>query len=232
MKKKYILLIELLIWFFVLAAGLYFFFYNAAIKDNVKNSYYIFVEDAGGLVQGSPVRLMGINIGHVRDVKIFDNKVFVSFLITKDETELPRKVLATIEFYGLGGSTSLELMPAKDQGDESQVIMPSESYRVQDYWDGSELASNVMIDTYTSVGRSIDKADLINNKKSLMQSSLLKGYSDETERVNTAQSVIIYKLTESTLDYNVEKSRKEFEEKMKNELENISEEEKGVQVNE
>lgn len=230
MKKKYILLTELVIWFLVSAAGLSFFFYNTAIKENVKNSYYIFVEDAGGLVQGSPVRLMGINIGHVRDVKIFDNKVFVSFLITKDDAVLPRKVTATIEFYGLGGSTSLELVPSKDQGDESNVIIPSESYRVQDYWDGSELASNVMFDMYTSVGRSIDKADLINNKNMLKQSSMLKGFSNESEKINTAQSVIIYKLTESTLDYNIEKTRKKFEDEMNKEL-NESDEE-GEEANE
>ena len=52
----------------------------------IKNSFYIFFDDVDGLVKGSPVRLMGINIGYVRDVKIFDNKVFISFLVTKKQT--------------------------------------------------------------------------------------------------------------------------------------------------
>ena len=78
-----------------------------------------------------------------------------------------------------------------------------------------KLINNLEVLQLEKIKQNLDQyVDLINNKKSLMQSSLLKGYSDETERVNTAQSVIIYKLTESTLDYNVEKSRKEFEEKI------------------
>ena len=83
MKRRYIWLIEIIVWIFIISIGLFSIIYNTAIKDNTKNSYYIFLDDAGGLVQGSPVRLMGITIGYIKDVKIFDNKVFISFLITE-----------------------------------------------------------------------------------------------------------------------------------------------------
>ena len=83
-KKKYIWFFEILTWLLIFSIGLFVFIYNTSIKNNVKNSFYIFFDDVDGLVKGSPVRLMGINIGYVRDVKIFDNKVFISFLVTKE----------------------------------------------------------------------------------------------------------------------------------------------------
>ncbi len=206
-KKKYIWFFEILTWLLIFSIGLFVFIYNTSIKDNVKNSFYIFFDDVDGLVKGSPVRLMGINIGYVRDVKIFDNKVFISFLVTKENIQIPKRATATIEFYGLGGSTSLELNPATSAEDSNEeMILQGESYRVQDFWDGQELVSNVMIDIYGGIGRTIQSADLINNKQLFKQSDLVKNFTKEAGKINTAQSVIIYKLTESTLDY-VEKKK-------------------------
>lgn len=200
-KKKYIWFFEILIWLLVLAVGFYFFVYNSTVKENAKNTYYIFFDDVDGLVQGSPVRLMGINIGYVREVKIFDNKVFVSFLITKDNVQIPPRATATIEFYGLGGSTSLELSPAtSSETINEEMILKGESYRVQDFWDGQKLVSNVLIEIYGGAGQMIEKSDLINNKHLLKQSKLVKAISEATGQVNTAQSVVIYKLTENALN--------------------------------
>ena len=200
-KKKYIWLFEIVIWLLILSVGFYFFVYNTTVKENAKNTFYIFFDDVDGLVQGSPVRLMGINIGYVRDVKIFDNKVFVSFLVTKDNVNIPTRATATIEFYGLGGSTSLELNPATSSETlNEEMILKGESYRVQDFWDGQELVSNVLIEIYGGAGRMIEKTDMINNKHLLKQSHLVKEITNATGQVNTAQSVIIYKLTENALN--------------------------------
>lgn len=200
-KKKYIWLFEIVIWLLILSVGFYFFVYNTTVKENAKNTFYIFFDDVDGLVQGSPVRLMGINIGYVRDVKIFDNKVFVSFLVTKDNVNIPTRATATIEFYGLGGSTSLELNPATSSETlNEEMILKGESYRVQDFWDGQELVSNVLIEIYGGAGRMIEKTDMINNKHLLKQSHLVKEITNVTGQVNTAQSVIIYKLTENALN--------------------------------
>lgn len=202
MKRKYIWLFEIIAWLLILSVSFFFFIYNTTIKGNKNNSYYTFFDDVEGLVQGSPVRLMGINIGYVRDVKIFDNKVFVSFLVTKDNVSIPKRATATIEFYGLGGSTSLELDPSTaDESSNEEILLKGKSYRVQDFWDGQELVSNVMIDIYGGVGRTIQNADLLNNKQLFKQSALIKEFAKETSKINTAQSVLIYKLTEDTLKY-------------------------------
>ncbi|MCD7780630.1 MAG: MlaD family protein [Candidatus Gastranaerophilales bacterium] len=197
MKKKYIWLIEIVIWLLILSLCLFFFVYKTTIKENVQNTYYIFFDDADGLVKGSAVRLMGINIGYVRDVKIFDNKVFVSFLVTKEDVKIPKYATAAIEFYGLGGSTSLELIPSYYEGIENKEnIIPVQSYRVQDFWEGQKLVANVMIDIYGGIGRTIQLSGILNNKEYLKQSSLIKNYAMQTGAINTAQSVLIYKLSE------------------------------------
>ena len=99
MKKKYIWLIEIIAWLLIILGSLFYFVYNTSIKENVKNTYYIFFDDVDGLVEGSNVKLMGMNIGYVKDVKIFDNKVFVSFIVTKENITIPKQALANIEFY-------------------------------------------------------------------------------------------------------------------------------------
>ena len=202
MKRKQIWLIEIIVWLFIIFCGCLFFIYQTNIKDNVQNTYYIFFDDVEGLIKGSPVRLMGINIGHIKEVKIFENKVFVSILVTKKGVIIPKSATATIEFYGLGGSTSLELNPSTaSETDNTEEIIPSSSYRVQDYWDGSKLSSEVMIALYSSAGRAIDEANLLNKKDVLKQSKSIAKIVNQLNGVNKSQTVIINKMTKDTEKY-------------------------------
>lgn len=199
MTRKRIWIIEIIVWLFIIFGVLFCFIYKTAIKDNFQNTYYIFFNDVDGLVKGSPVRLMGINIGYVKDIKIFDNKVFVSILVTKDNVKIPKSATATIEFYGLGGSTSLELNPSTaSETAHIEEIIPSESYRVQDFWDGQKLTANTMIDIYGGIGRTIEKADLMNNKQIFFQSKMVNELIQKTKKINKEQTVIINKLGEDS----------------------------------
>ena len=226
MKRKYIWLIEIVVWIILISISLFLIVYNTAIKDNTKNSYYIFLDDAGGLVQGSPVRLMGVTIGYIKDVKIFDNKVFISFLITEKNSKLPRRSVADVEFYGLGGSTSLEIFPQIPSKDDREIIIPTKTYRIQDYWNGSELVSNVLIDIYGGAGRMIERENLIEKKDLFKQSDLVKSITGKTEFVNNAQTVIIYQFTKDTFKYIENKNRQLLERSEKEEQKLIEEEQK------
>ena len=202
MDRKKIFLLEIIFWLLIIFCSSFFFIYKNNIKDNIKNTYYIFFNDVEGLVKGSNVRLMGINIGHVKDVKIFDNRVFVSLIVTKKGVQIPKCATATIEFYGLGGSTSLELNPAT--ATESEVcdeIIPSGTYRIQDYWDGSKLSSEVMISTYNSVKEAIDDSKILEHKDKLLQSKALENLIKGTQGVVKEETVIINKMTKDTEAY-------------------------------
>ena len=202
MQKKQIVLIEIIVWLIIIFCGSLYYIYNTTIKDNTKNTYYIFFDDVEGLIKGSPVRLMGIQIGYIKDIKIFDNKVFVSILVTKEGVTIPKCATATIEFYGLGGSTSLELNPSTaSETENKEEIIPSNTYRVQDYWDGNKLSNEVMIALYTSAGNAIKESGILNNKAKLKQSSTIKALIEQTNNVNKSQTVIINKLTDDTKEF-------------------------------
>lgn len=199
MKMKYVWLTEFIVWLLIISTGAFLFFYYSNIKNNSNNTYYVFFDDVEGLVRGSGVRLMGHTIGHVKDVKIFENKVFVSFIVTENNMEIPKCATATIEFSGLGGSVSLELNPAtaSDTDNTKEEIIPSKSYRVQDYYDGGVLASQVLIDYYGSFGRNVTNEQVLKYKPYAYQSGLIKAASNATKAVNNEQIVIIRKLSEN-----------------------------------
>ena len=85
--------------------------YKFFIKPNL---YVIDFEDIDGITKGSPVRFMGINVGYVRKLISKDKHVMVQIFVTKNKMEIPNGTIARVEFYGLGGSKSIELMPPDD----------------------------------------------------------------------------------------------------------------------
>ena len=62
-----------------------------------------------------------------------------------------------------------------------------------------------MIDIYGGVGKTMQSTGLLNNKSLLKQSNLVKEISNQASVINTVQSVMIYKLTEATLNYSNQK---------------------------
>ena len=114
---------ELLIWLLIILIPVVFSFaYH--LKPIDKDCYRIFMPDVDGLIVGSPVRAMGIEIGHVTDIKPMKDEVFVKFIITDKLVTLPQGTSATVEFSGMAGSKSLELyLPDKDTYIDSTVPM-------------------------------------------------------------------------------------------------------------
>ena len=109
MKKP--IVIEILIWI-ALILTIIGVSLCAYIKFFVEpNVYVIQFKDIDGITKGSPVRFMGINVGYVRKLKSKDKHINVQILITKKEMKIPNGTQARVEFYGLGGSKSIELMP-------------------------------------------------------------------------------------------------------------------------
>lgn len=65
--------------------------------------------DVDGLIVGSPVRTMGVEVGYITKIKPTNNEVFVKFLITDKDITIPQGTKATVEFNGMAASKSLEL---------------------------------------------------------------------------------------------------------------------------
>jgi len=97
------------------------------------DTYQIFLPDVDGLIVGSPVKLMGIQIGYVNQLNITGEDIYVNFIITDTGVKIPRGAKATVEFSGLGGSKSLELYPPSATDKESSMfIVPQPPKRIHD----------------------------------------------------------------------------------------------------
>lgn len=114
MKRHLFWIIEAVCWIIILvliAGGIVFFNYENSKKIA---SYQIFLPDVDGLIIGSPVKFMGIQVGYIKEINIINDKVLLKFVITDKSVKLPLNTVATVEFYGLGGSKSLELYPPEN----------------------------------------------------------------------------------------------------------------------
>ena len=107
---------ELLIWLLVILIIVAFSSLNFIHKSkNDENDYQVFLPDVDGLIVGSPVKMMGVQVGHVVKIKPVKDEVYVNFVITNPEVYIPQGSEITVEFSGMAGSKSLELyLPEKN----------------------------------------------------------------------------------------------------------------------
>lgn len=126
-----ILLVEAIIWFSILCVIVF-----SIRAYNIKNykaekQYQIFISDVDGLIIGSPVKYMGVQVGYVSYIKLLTNEVYVKFLITNKDVSLPKGVVANVEFNGMGGTKSLELYPPTPQDLKTEkIINIKETFRL------------------------------------------------------------------------------------------------------
>ena len=100
---------ELLFWLVVILIVTAFSTFNYINKAKTDNNYNIYLPDVDGLIVGSPVRMMGIEVGHITKIKPTNGEIFVKFIIPDKSIEIPQGTVATVEFSGMAGSKSLEL---------------------------------------------------------------------------------------------------------------------------
>jgi len=128
--KKRAIITEILIWTIILTlvfCGIIFGYSKIFVEPNV---YSIQFKDINGITKGSPVRFMGINVGYVRKLTSVDKSVAVQILITKKNMKIPNGTTARVEFYGLGGSKSIELMPSNTPNTDG--IVTTDNIRIAD----------------------------------------------------------------------------------------------------
>lgn len=113
MRKQFFLLLEIFIG--VLLFGLLLFMGIDKIKTQIgmNPTYTVKFKDVDGLNVGSPVRLMGKQIGNITKLELVESEIYVTYRITERNADIPKDSIASIQFTGLAGSKSLEIMPIK-----------------------------------------------------------------------------------------------------------------------
>ncbi len=129
---KYIWL-EFIVWFFILCVTVAAIRIHHYHKQKELVTYQIFMSDVDGLIAGSPVKFMGVQVGYIDKVKIVANDVYLKLVITKRGVEFPKGSIATVEFSGMGGSKSLEVYPPTDTSlSTNKIIVVKEPKRLHD----------------------------------------------------------------------------------------------------
>lgn len=152
---------ELLFWLIIILIIVSFSSITSIWKEqNDENDYQIFLQDVDGLIVGSPVRMMGIEVGHVTKIKPTNEEVYVKFVLTNPDVYIPLGTEATVEFSGMAGSKSLELyLPDKstyvDKSSPILTVMPPK--RLHD-------AMGLLNDMFKKIGSIIYTTTSFSNK--------------------------------------------------------------------
>ena len=178
---KYIRL-EFIIWFFILClvvTGVRIHRHNKA-KELV--TYQLFMPDIDGIIAGSPVKFMGVQVGYVDKIKIISNDVYLKIVITAKDVTLPKGSIATVEFNGMGGSKSLEVYPPTKESLASKKIIAVESpKRLHD----SLSLLNEMFDKIDSI---MNRVSFFGNEADINEMS--KGVEDIQSNMNMFDNMI------------------------------------------
>ena len=127
-RKIEIIILFFLFLFFIMGTSA--FVHYKIIKPNTYNISFL---DIDSVVKGSPVRFMGINVGHVTKLKREDGYIICKIRITKKGVKLPDGTRAKVTFNGLAGSKSIELLPPLTNYSEAKGIVAAESLRIHDF---------------------------------------------------------------------------------------------------
>ena len=157
---------ELLIWLVIILIIVAVSTITYVSNTQKDNDYNIFMSDVDGLIVGSPVRMMGIEVGHVTKIKPTNGEVYIKFLITDKNLTLPQGTIATVEFSGMAGSKSLELyLPDSNTYIDNNVPMitvnpPKRLHDAAGLLNDMFDKLNSILSNSSSFGNQIQKMDL------------------------------------------------------------------------
>jgi len=145
LKIKKNRIIEILILVTLAAAVVfasYKIYYNTYVKPNL---YTIRFHDIDSIIKGSPVRFMGIIVGHVRNLTRENDIILCEIVVTKPNTSIPDGTVAKVEYNGLGGSKSIELSPPKTDDPDIKGIVATDALRISDFMDMFQDLREVLV---------------------------------------------------------------------------------------
>lgn len=199
MNKKKIFLVECFLYAFIFAMIALLIFFLFKIFEVKKTSYDIVFRDVDGLSVGSPVKMSGLKIGYVDKITIVDDSVHVSFSVNQKDVFIPQGAHAVVEFYGLGGSKSLEIIPPDSSDERSAMIESLLPYKVSDYYNVSGEINRTLESISVKTSHNLDGF----MSSSLMNYPLSKRVNDLNGFIkNTVNGDVIDTLDSFVTDFN------------------------------
>ena len=91
------------------------------------------------------MRLMGIIVGHVRNLERENDIIICEIVVTKPNTKIPDGAVAKVEYNGLGGSKSIEISPPKTNDPDIKGIVATDALRISDFMDVLQDVHEVLV---------------------------------------------------------------------------------------
>ena len=200
-KRSLCLCSDMLLWLFLsvgLILGIWAMdFKHLPFSPKEDNTLHLYMEDAYALMKGSPVILMGVPVGYVKQVKLnrADDSVWVDYVLNDPQMKIPQGAEALIVAAGLGGAKSLEFTlgeSAEDvlqkDGEPKQAQQVLRPFRQKNMWDAQIKMANFLRQGADSLGKSLDtfptehrQADLLRIAQQLQ--STQQGMLDLNQRL-------------------------------------------------
>ena len=120
MKKEYWVEMLIIILVAALLVGLAAYGIKKTVYD--KNLYTLYFRDVDGIIQGSPVKFMGVTVGHVSKLTLKGNKIKAIIFVSKPGIKIPDCANARVEFSGIVGSKYIEITPPDGSGKCGGII--------------------------------------------------------------------------------------------------------------
>lgn len=121
----------------------------------------LYFNDVSQLGLGSPVRWMGVDVGYISSVKPQKGRVLVVAQIKPGTVIIPRGSHFTVEFNGLAGSKSLEIVPPRATkpvvGEVIEGYDIEEPIRMQDVMDTQMLVADAMQRNMKNIEKSLSE---------------------------------------------------------------------------
>ena len=195
---------ETIVGLFVLSAIGIFFYLSFSIgslrvdRDDF-NSFKAYFEDTGGIELKNPVKIAGVDVGRVADIKLDkEGKAMVIFLVNK-RNKLAKNASAAVRQEGLIGNRYLEIEP----GDSSTgLLLPGSALNLPSH---APATIGEVLSKFSDVASSI--RDVANSLKSVFSTregednmrDALKGFAKASNRMSEFSGVL-----ERTLQKNEE----------------------------
>ena len=198
MKKHTLWLIELFVWLFVIIFILMGVrLYNA--KKTAKDStYHIFLQDIDGLMKGSPVKMMGVQVGYVTEINIIDDYMYISFILKKDNVTIPHSSRAIVESYGIAGSKSIELYPPKTKADESTpFILVEKTIRSSDAVNAQKEIAKTLITVSNGTAAMLDSQTVREHKQNIQKILELSG-TNVLDNIDEKSDIMLDKIKKTS----------------------------------
>lgn len=214
--KKYIrVLIEVSIWFLFLFLLINGCLYLKNRESMQYETYQIFMPDVDGVIVGSAVNMMGVQVGYVKQINIINNEVYVKFTLNKKGLKIPKGSVVTVEFSGLGGSKSLVIYPSKEyiEGSAKHIVV-QEPTRINDSINLMfEMFDKLAAITFRFSHASKEINNVIKNEKEYLENS------NDEKQLDKKQEIITKKEKKTTQD--IIKTLKQVDKKLEETTEKI-----------